>query len=134
MASNIDWQAQYMELENQMKEMMKMTVELVEKSEINSQKASISNINYAEIDDILEITVISKANNPIYSFELIDDESREPIIQKLEIRKNSYKFNITNLVNFRAQVHIRNDNDEDYTDVRLTKVFNKIVKNEEEVM
>lgn len=132
MVSNIDWESRYIELEKQMKDMMRMTFDLVEKAEINSQKASITSVTHSEIDDILEITVISSSNNPFYTFEIIDDETRETIKQKTDIRKNSFKFNISNLNNFRVKVHVRNDNDEEYTDVRLTKVFNKTMQPEED--
>lgn len=132
MVSNIDWESRYIELEKQMKDMMRMTFDLVEKAEVNSQKASITSVTHSEIDDILEITVISSSNNPFYTFEIIDDETREAILQKTDIRKNSFKFNISSLNNFRVQVHVRNDSDEEYSDVRLTKVFNKTMKQKED--
>lgn len=127
MSYDIDWQARYIELEEQLKDMMYMTLDLIEKSEISKEKAVLNNIIYTEVDNNLEVTAIAKANNPIFLFEVIDDDTKDIILQKSEIRKNSCKFNVFNLSNYRVRVYIKNEGEKKFSDSKITKVLNKFI-------
>lgn len=130
MASEIDWKARYNDLENQLKDMMYMSLDLIEKSELSQVKATISNIIYTEVDNKLEVTAIVKANNPVFLFEIIDEETKKILIQKSDLRKNSCKFNVYNLSNYRVRISIKNEDDEGFTDTKVTKVLNRFIGNE----
>lgn len=139
MDSEINWKERYIELEEQMLEMMKMTSGLIEK-ETNAVRnsedlykktkegPSISRLLYTNIDDILEIIVISKANNPFFLFELIDEETKNVIYQKSESQKNSCKFNVSGLSSYRIRVHVKNEEDEYYSNMKISKLINKKVR------
>lgn len=139
MDSEINWKERYIELEEQMLEMMKMTSGLIEK-ETNAVRnsedlykktkegPSISRLLYTNIDDIIEIIVISKANNPFFLFELIDEETKNVIYQKSESQKNSCKFNVSGLSSYRIRVHVKNEEDEYYSNMKISKLINKKVR------
>ena len=139
MDCEINWKERYIELEEQMLEMMKMTSGLIEK-ETNAVRnsedlykktkegPSISRLLYTNIDDILEIIVISKANNPFFLFELIDEETKNVIYQKSESQKNSCKFNVSGLSSYRIRVHVKNEEDEYYSNMKISKLINKKVR------
>lgn len=139
MDDSINWKERYIELEVQMIEMMKMTSELIDKetkviktndeSDTNFKaSALISRLLYTLIDDNLEIIVISKSNNPLHIFELIDEKTKEIIYQKSEVQKNSCQFNVSGLNEYRIRVHIKNENDEYYSDTKISKLINKRVR------
>lgn len=139
MDSEINWKERYIELEEQMLEMMKMTSGLIEK-ETNAVRnsedlykktkegPSISRLLYTNIDNIIEIIVISKANNPFFLFELIDEETKNVIYQKSESQKNSCKFNVSGLSSYRIRVHVKNEEDEYYSNMKISKLINKKVR------
>lgn len=130
MAYEIDWKNRYIDLENQLKEMMYMSLDLVEQAEITKTKAVINNIIYTEVDNQLEVTVIASANNPIFIFEIIDENSKKIVMQKAEIRKNSCKFNVFNISNYRVKVYIKNEGEIKYSDSKITKVLNRFINEE----
>lgn len=130
MASEIDWQSRYSELEKQLKDMMYVTLDLIEKNEKSQVEASISNIIYTEVDNKLEVTAIAKANNPVFLFEIIDDKTKKILIQKSELRKNSCKFNVHNISSYRVRISVRNEGEKKFTDSKITKVLNRFIGNE----
>lgn len=132
MSDEINWKERYIDLEQQMLEMFKMTSDLIEKessSKTNEEehklKASITKLLYSTVDDNLEVIAISTGENPVFIFELIDDKTKSIIYQKSEMRKNCYKFNITNLNDFRIKVYIKNETDHNYSDIKISRVINK---------
>ncbi|GGA98399.1 hypothetical protein ERX37_04680 [Macrococcus hajekii] len=124
MNDHIDWKARYIDLEEQMLDMMKMTARLVDK-EVHNQSAKITGINTMMIDEQLEVIVKSKSSDAQYLFELITLEE-EVLIKKFTHFKNSYKFN-TQLINepFRVRVSIKNQGHGGYDDINVTKVLNQ---------
>lgn len=125
MSDNINWKERYIELEQQLENMMNMTLDLVEKSEKFKDKAEINQLSYTQIDEKIEVVAITKGKNPIYTFEIIDDKTRDVIMQKSESRKNTCQFNIGNLSDFRVKVHIKNEDDKEYSHSRISKLLNK---------
>lgn len=128
MENKIDWESRYYELENQIKDMMNMTLELVKETEINKLKAKINKIVHTEIDNKLEITAISNGIFPVFSYEIIDEVTQSVLMQKAEQHKNSCKFNVSGIKDYRVKVYIRNQNDDYYTDSKVTKVLNKTIE------
>ncbi|EKU47779.1 hypothetical protein [Staphylococcus massiliensis] len=124
MNDNINWKARYIDLENQMLDMMKMTTGLIKK-EGKSQNTKINGINYNRIDDIIEIVVKSQSTNAKYLFEVVSEDGR--VLQRKAMDyKNSCKFNLSLFdCAFRIRVSIRNDKSANYEDSNVTKVFNK---------
>jgi len=128
MESKIDWETRYYELEKQIKDMMNMTLELIKETEINKSKAMIKKIIQTEIDNQLEVIVISNGIEPIFSYEIIDDVTQNVMMQKSEQHKNSCKFNVSGIKDYRVRVYIRNRNDNHFTDSKETEVLNKTIE------
>src|SRR5699024_8637112 len=96
--------------------------------EINKLKAKINKIVHTEIDNKLEITAISNGIFPVFSYEIIDEVTQSVLMQKAEQHKNSCKFNVSGIKDYRVKVYIRNQNDDYYTDSKVTKVLNKTIE------
>ncbi|UTH14490.1 hypothetical protein [Macrococcus equipercicus] len=123
MADYIDWKARYIELEDQLLQMMEMTIHLIDK-EVHQQKAKISGLETTYVDRELTVTVKSKSANAQYLFELLNTDNDVLLKQETGYR-NNHIFNIEQLDEpFKVRVSIRNEGHDSYDDVNESKIFN----------
>ena len=124
MNDNINWKERYIELEDQMLDMMKMIQNLMEE-EKNHQTAQINRVEVNQIEDNLEVVAISKGNNPLFLFEVLNKKNRL-LHRKYTKHKNSLKLNMLLFKEpIKVKISIKNERNDQYVHFYETKLLNE---------
>lgn len=101
MTNTINWEKQYIHLEIQMREMMKMSLKLASKIEFR-----INDIIYEVNDNEKLLVVLATGENAVYQYELYNTD-KNIILKTEETYKNS--FDIRNFKNVgKIKVYLKN--------------------------
>lgn len=124
MTTNIDWERQYQMLLKQMKDMMRMTIKLLNTME--EQHTIIEDILIEKEDCNMYVLVISSGNSPVYKYKFFD-VNNNIIYIKQDTYKNyliipfSLELNIEKI-----EVSIKDKKNDKYSEPKVIKMIKNI--------
>lgn len=127
MEDKINWKDRYIELEEQMKQMMMLVHEKHVEKEIVIQP-KIEELIHRNFEEKIEVIVIGIADKPIYLFEIIDEKTSRVVRQVSNSKKNSCIFNVSGLSDYRVKAYIKNAYDKNYTSFKISRVINPFIR------
>lgn len=124
MTNSIDWEKQYQLLLKQMKDMMKMTMKLL--NQIEEQHNIIKDILIDKDDANMYVLVISDGSSPMYKYNFYDANN-----SSVYIKQDTYKNYIAippslELVIEKIEVSIKDEKNNKYSEPKVIKMIENI--------